>query len=60
MLAARKAREERRQRQVEGEQREKITGHEPPTASNPLYAEYLVWKAQQEQDEWKMCAEYEI
>ena len=60
MLAARKAREERKQRQIEWEQREKITGHEPPTPSNPLYAEYLVWKAKKEQNKWRMCAEYEI
>ena len=45
MLAARKAREERKQRQIEWEQREKITGHEPPTPSSPYYQEYLEWKA---------------
>jgi Protein of unknown function (DUF3486) len=44
MLAARKAREERKQRRLEWEQREKITGHEPPTPSSPYYAEYLAWK----------------
>ena len=48
MLAARKAREERKQRRLEWEQREKITGHEPPTPSSPYYAEYLEWKARKE------------
>jgi hypothetical protein len=48
MLAARKAREERKQRRIEWEQREKITGHEPPTPSSPYYAEYLEWKAERE------------
>ena len=48
MLAARKAREERKQRRIEWEQREKITGHEPPTPSSPYYAEYLEWKARKE------------
>jgi hypothetical protein len=46
MLAARKAREERKQRRLEWEQREKITGHEPPTPSSPYYQEYLEWKKQ--------------
>jgi len=50
MLAARKAREERKQRRIEWEQREKITGHEPPTPSSPYYAEYLEWKAEQEKE----------
>ena len=48
MLAARKAREERKQRRLEWEQREKITGHEPPTPSSPYYAEYLAEKAKRE------------
>jgi hypothetical protein len=48
MLAARKAREARKQREAEWARREKITGHETPTPSSPYYQEYLEWKAKKE------------
>jgi len=47
MLAARKAREARKQREAEWAQRERLKGHEGPTPSSPYYAEYLEWKKKQ-------------
>jgi hypothetical protein len=61
MIAAKKEREARREREAQAEaERETITGAQPPPPSSQYYQEHVANRVKREQENWEMCAEFEI